>query len=181
MRPSASCGPVAGQVLSCARFGFSYTVPFGWVDRTGDVQGDREETVEGQSSGRISHSEVLLAVFERPPNAPGNTINSTVLIAAESLANYPRLKTAADYFAPISEVAEQRGFKAVDEPYAFPVGSKRLVREDFRAPRGKLTMYQASLATIERGYIVSFTVIAGSEDEIEDLIGRVSFGGKQQP
>jgi len=29
---------------------------------------------------------------------------------------------------------------------------------------------------IEKGYIVSFTFVGGSEDEIESLIGNLSFG-----
>jgi len=38
-------------------FGFSYKVPFGWVERTESMQ-------EGSEPGK---SMVLLAVFERPP------------------------------------------------------------------------------------------------------------------
>ena len=52
-----------------------------------------------QSAG----SETLLAVFERPPEAAGETINSAVVIAAESLKDYRGIKVAADYLGPVSD------------------------------------------------------------------------------
>jgi hypothetical protein len=169
---------MADGVLKCSRFGFTYKVPFGWVDRTDDMQDDAEDGKQsaGEAAGKeTGRSVTLLAVFERPPGAPGETINSAVVIAAESLANYHGIKTAADYFGPITELAEQREFKVVNEPYAFPVGTRQLVRSDFSKEMGKLTMWQSSLAMIEKGYIVSFTFLGGSEDEAEELVGNLRF------
>jgi hypothetical protein len=187
------CGPLAGQVLSCPKFGFNYKVIFGWVDRTANMQPD--ETLPDQSANESSKaasppadppqrassdsSKTLLAVFERPPAAPGETINSAVVIAAEPLANYHGVKTAADYLNPISELAQNRGFKVVNEPYKFAIGTKQLARADFNKERGKLTMWQSSLVMIEKGYIVSFTFIGGSEDEVGELIGRLGFGASR--
>jgi hypothetical protein len=99
-----------------------------------------------------------------------------VVIAAESLADYHGIKQAADYFGPITELAQQRSFKVVNEPYAFNVGTKQLVRGDFSKERGKLTMVQTSLVMIEKGCIVSFTFVGGSEDEVRELIDRLNFG-----
>jgi hypothetical protein len=171
-------------VLKCPRFGFTYKTTFGWVDRTDDMRSDAEaEKPEAgkQESGPSANpqggkSETLLAMFERPPGAPGDTINSAVVIVAESLADYHGIKTAADYFGPITELNEQRGFKVENEPHPFSVGTKQLVRGDFSKGRGKLTMWQSSLVMIEKGYIVSFTFVGGSEDEVESLIGNLSFG-----
>jgi hypothetical protein len=183
------CGSLDGQILNCPKFGFTYRVIFGWVDRTADMQQD--ENVPDQPSSAHSSdstsaddlskaagsdsSKTLLAVFERPPAAPGETINSAVVIAAEPLADYHGIKTAGDYLNPISELAQNRGFKVVSEPYEFAVGPKRLARADFNKERGKLMMWQSSMVMIEKGYIVSFTFIGGSEDEIDDLIGNLAF------
>lgn len=188
------CGPPAEQVLSCPKFGFTYKVIFGWVDRTADMQQD--ETLPDQSANESSKaasppaeqpqpassdfSKTLLAVFERPPAAPGETINSAVVIAAEPLANYHGIKTAADYLNPIGELAQNRGFKVVNEPYEFAVGPKQLARADFNKERDKLMMWQSSLVMIEKGYIVSFTFIGGSEEEVSDLIERLRFGAGTQ-
>jgi hypothetical protein len=182
------CGPLVNQVLRCPKFGFTYQVIFGWVDRTADMQQD--EILPDESASESSKetnpadhtqpassnsSKTLLAVFERPPAAPGETINSAVVIAAEPLANYHGIKTAADYLNPINELAQNRGFKVVNEPYEFAVGPKQLARADFSKDRGKLTMWQSSLVIIEKGNIVSFTFIGGSEDEVNDLISKLVF------
>jgi hypothetical protein len=183
------CGPLTDQILSCPKFGFTYKVIFGWVDRTSDMQQD--ESLPDQSANESSKltspaadqpkpassdsSKTLLAVFERPPGAPGETINSAVVIAAEPLTNYHGIKTAADYFSAITELAEQRGFKVINEPHVFALGAKQLVRGDYSKERGKLTMWQSSLVMIEKGYIVSFTFIGGGEDEVNDLIRDLVF------
>ncbi|MBO0911155.1 MAG: hypothetical protein J2P13_05130 [Acidobacteria bacterium] len=183
----ASCAISPRGELKCPRFGFAYKIPFGWVDRTADLgneaqNGGGEDAKNPRAEGQApderpssSAAETLLAVFERPPAAPGDTINSAVVIAAEPLVNYRQIKTAADYFAAINEVAAERGFKVANGPYAFPVGRKQLVRGDFSKQRGKLTMWQSSLVMIESGYIVSFTVIGASEDENDELISNLSF------
>lgn len=179
-RPTATaqaCGPITDGVLKCPRFGFTYKTSVGWVDRTDDMQPDADA---GKQEGAAENSkgdkpETLLAIFERPPAAPGDTINSAVVIAAESLADYHGIKTAVDYFGPITELAEQRGFKVENQPYTFSVGTKPVVRGDFSKERGKLVMWQSSLVMIEKGYIVSFTFVGGSKAEVEELIGNLSF------
>jgi len=174
-----SCGPLTGTVLKCQRFGFAFTVPFGWVDRTSDMQASANESSSGDeqsSAEQTGKSETLLAIFERPPGAVGESINSAVVIAAESLKDYHGIKTAADYLGPVGELAEQRSFTKVNEPYEFSLGTRRLARADYSKPRGKLTMWQSTLVMIEKGYIVSFTFVGGSEDEIEQLIGELRFG-----
>jgi len=156
-----------------ASFGFSYKLPFGWVDRTREMHDDASG-----SSNDAAKSLLLLAVFERPPEATGDSINSAVVIAAERLSAYSGMKTAADYFAPLSELATAKGFKAEDDPHQVSVGTTHLVRGNFSKARGTLTMRQSSLVMLEKGYAVSFTFIAGSEDEMTELIEKLSFTKK---
>jgi hypothetical protein len=99
---------------------FTCKVPTGWVLRTEQLKVDN-----------AAGSQVLLAAFERPPEATGPAPASTILIAAEPQSSYPALKTAEDYFAPLAEVITAKGFKAVNDPYPFPVGSAQLIRQDF--------------------------------------------------
>lgn len=153
------------------------------MDRTEDMQPANEAAAPGtgkDSSAEASkalsgNSETLLAVFERPPEASGEGIDSAVIIAAESLANYPTIKAPADYFGPLSDIAEKRGLKMDGDPYEFAVGSKRLVRGDFVAADGKTAAHQTSLVMIEKAHIVSFTFVSDSEDEIDDLISGLTF------
>jgi hypothetical protein len=119
---------------------------------------------------------VLLAAFSRPPEARAEDINSSILIAAESAAAYPGLKDAAQYFGPVTEVAQAQGFAVVEEPYEFEVGTKKVVRGDFQKDVGARVMRQSTLVVLARGYAVSFTFIGGTEDEVEELVGGLSFG-----
>src|SRR5260370_23661183 len=170
------------QLYHNPTFAFRFQIPYGWVDRTQQMQ-------EGNEAGK---AEVLLAIFERPPQATGDTINSAGVIASESAASYPGLKKAEDYLGPLTELATSKGFKAEGEPYALEVESRQLLRADFTKPlsgktssgetssgetrNDKRTMRQCTLVLLAKGQAVSFTFIAGSEDELDDLMDGLHFG-----
>jgi hypothetical protein len=154
-------------------FGFTYQVRYGWVDRTEAMQPEESDPAK---------SRLLLAAFERPPEATGDTVNSAVIITVESASAYPGLKTAADYMGPLTELTTSKGFKVAQEPYDFSGSSQQLLRSDFTRDLGKLTMYQSSLVLLRKGSIVLFTFIGGSGDEVEELIEKLAFptGGKHR-
>jgi hypothetical protein len=155
------------QIYRNPGFAFRYQIPYGWVDRTQEMQ-------PGNDRGK---GEVLLAVFERPPEATGEAINSAVVIASEIAASYPGLKRAEDFIGPLTELATAKGFKAEGEPHTIEVESRHLLRADFSKRRGEnLTMRQCTLVLVAKGQIVSFTFIAGSEDELDDLMDGLHFG-----
>jgi hypothetical protein len=162
-------GTLTGDTYRNAALGFRYKMPYGWVDRTAEMQ-------EGSQAG---HSQVLLSVFERPPGAPGNTVDSAVVIAAESTSSYPGLKRPEDYFGPLSELTSSQGFKVVNLPYEFPVDAKPIVRSDYSKSTSGFEMRQSSLVMISKGYVISFTFIGGNEDEVTELIEGLTFGGKK--
>ena len=162
-------GAISNGVYHNSSFGFSYKVPFGWVDRTADMQDD---------SAEAGKSRLLLAIFERPPAATGDTVNSAVVIAAEPLL--AGMKTAEEYLDWLAALATAKGFQAEGEPHEFFVAPAKLMRGDFSKARGALTMRQASLVTVERGYAVSFTFIGGSEDEVTQLIEKLSFAMRKR-
>jgi hypothetical protein len=153
-------------------------VPAGWVLRTDemnardkdDADAEANKDAKAESGGRV-----LLAAFSRPPAARAEDVNASILIAAESVAAYPGLKDAAQYFGPLTEVAKARGFAETQEPYEFAVGTKTLARGDFQKDVGTRVMHQSTLVMLARGYAVSFTFIAGTEDEVEELVAGLSF------
>jgi hypothetical protein len=139
---------------------------------------DSEDTSEPQGTQRGTKEErggVLLGAFLRPPQARGEDVNASIVIAAESVATYPGLKVAAQYFGPLSEVVKAQGFKVVEEPYEFPVDGKMLARSDFQKDVGSHAMWQATLVMLAKGYVVSFTFIGGSEDDVNELAEGLSF------
>ena len=102
-------------------------------------------------------------------------MNSSVLIAAESQSSYPGLKEAAQYLAPVTEVAKAQGFMEDEEPYEIAVGSRNLARADFHKDVGTRVMRQSTLVLLSHGNAISITVIGGTDDEVEDLIDALNF------
>ncbi len=208
---SKSAPPSADtQIYRNSTFGFRYQIPYGWVNRTQVMnepdahyapltEGQSQSQAEAQSKSKdkrepagAGKGEVLLAVFERPPEASGDTINSAVVIASESAASYPGLKKAEDYLGPLRELTMSKGFKTEGDPSIIEIDARRLVRIDFSKPLGiktnndstvndQLTMLQATLVLLAKGQIVSFTFIAGSEDELGELMDGLHFGVTKSP
>lgn len=173
----ADAGSIGQGSYRNPTFGFTCKIPAGWVLRTDEINA-APEAGAGAKAKEGSAGRVLLAAFSRPPQARGEDVNASILIAAESTAAYPGLKDAAQYFGPVSEIAKAQDFEVANEPYEFAVGAKALVRGDFQKDVATRVMLQSTLVMLARGYAVSFTFIGGTEDEVEELIGGLSFGAR---
>ena len=188
-KSAADSGIEAGSVLNGIyrnkSLGLTYKIPAGWVLRTEEMNAEKSsqdangENPQPQRALRDTKEQlVLLAAFSRPPEARGADVNASIVIAAESVAAYPGLKEAAQYFGPLTEVAKAQGFTVDEEPYEVAMGSKVLVRSDFHKDVGSRVMRQSTLVMLARGYVVSITLIGGTEDEVEELIDGLEFAGK---
>lgn len=166
-------GTISGNAYHNTSFAFTYNIPFGWVNRTKEMGEDSTDSSPGSTESKKPI--LLLAVFERPPESTGDSVNSAVVIAAEPASSYPGLRSAEQYFGPLTELTKAKGLTVVNEPYDFRAGIRQMVRGDFSKPIGKLTMRQSTLVMIEKGYVVSFTFIAGTEDEIDELVASLKF------
>jgi hypothetical protein len=155
-------GTVTTGTYRNSSLGISYKGIYGWVDRTRQMSQD----------ATANKGEVLLALFERPPEATASTVNSAVIIATEKISAYPGMTSAAQYFEPLTAATMAGGFKVANEPYPVTLGAKSLIRGDFKKD---LPAYQSSLVMLARGYVVSFTFIGENEEEVEKLIGGLSF------
>lgn len=163
-------GQLSAGVYHNPSFGFTYKLPYGWVDRTPEMRDAATDPAK---------ETVLLGVFERPPEANGEGVNSGVVIAAESAASYPGLKSAAQYFGPLEEIIKAKGLTAVNEPYEFPVDARPIVRADFiKQFGGGTSLHQSTLVWLAKGYVVSFTFIGSSDDEVLHLLEGLTFGRK---
>ncbi len=174
-------GTAVNGVYRNKTLGMTCKIPAGWVLRTEEMnardEDDQPENPQPQATRSTGKEQrVLLATFSRPPEARGEEVNSSILIAAESVAAYPGLKEAAQYFGPLTEVAKGQGFSVDEEPYEFALGSGNLVRGDFHKDVGTRVMRQSTLVFLSHGYAVSITIIGGTEDEVEELIDGIIFG-----
>jgi hypothetical protein len=179
--PGLDPGAIADGVYRNKMLALSCKIPVGWVLRTDEMNARAEEKENSDPASAAGTSasntggKVLLAAFSRPPEAKAEDVNTSILIAAESVDAYPGLKDAAQYFGPLTEVANAQGFVVDEEPYEYAVGTKKVVRGDFQKDVGTRRMLQSSLAMLAQGYVVSITVIGGTDDEVEELIDGLSF------
>jgi hypothetical protein len=185
-------GAITNGVYRNKTLAMSCQIPAGWVLRTDEFNAREDDEnepanppaqnpssqnpAEAKQPASSAGAKVLLAAFSRPPEARGEDVNSSILIAAESAAAYPGLKEAAQYFQPLTEVAKAQGFTVDEEPYEIELGTKVLVRSDFHKDVGTRIMRQSTLAFLSHGYAVSITVIGGTADEVEELLDGVEFG-----
>jgi hypothetical protein len=186
--PDITGGTVADGVYRNRALALACKIPAGWVLRTEEMNA-REEQTDSETGSKSKSSpqgsqgstgeggRVLLAAFSRPPDARGEDVNASIVIAAEPVTAYPGLKEAAQYFGPLTEVAKAQGFTVDEEPYEIEIGAKVVVRGDFHKDVGSRVMRQSTLAFLGQGHAVSVTVIGGTEDEAEELVEGVSFGG----
>jgi hypothetical protein len=168
-RPAQPDSQQESNVYRNSAVGFRYNVIIGWVDRTREMQPE-EKPEDAAHQGKV-----LLAVFERPPEVQSDVINSGVVIAQESAASYPGLKAAADYVAPLTQLAVRQGFKADGDPSEVTIDARTLVQCDFKRVDDKRVAYQSTLILLQKATILSFTFIGASHNEVEDLIDRLSF------
>ncbi|HXZ40007.1 MAG TPA: hypothetical protein VEG68_04655, partial [Terriglobales bacterium] len=68
------------------------------------------------------------------------------------------------------------GLKPVNEPYEFPVDGKPIVRQDFIKQISNIGMHQSTLAMLIKGYVLSFTFIGNSDEEVQGLIEWLKIG-----
>jgi hypothetical protein len=163
-QPRPDDGSVASGVYSESFFNLSYNLAPSWVVKTPEMR----QGLAGQDN-----SILLLSAFEKDKPAPGH-IAPSITITAETLSAYPEVKTAADYFAALSEIVTNKGFAVLNEPAEIEIGGVTFLRGDFQEQEGGgSTMYQASMVAIRKGYILGITAITGNEEELTPMLNRL--------
>ena len=61
-------------------------------------------------------------------------------------------------------------------PYEFPVDGKPVVRRDYMKQMGRVGMHQSTLAMLSKGYVLSFTFIGSSDEEVQERIEWLKIG-----
>jgi hypothetical protein len=163
VQPRPDEGSVTAGAFSEKFFSLSYAPPAEWVVKTPEMR----QGLAGQEN-----SILLLSAFAKDKSAPGQ-INPSITISAEPLTAYPDVKTAADYFAALSEIVTSKGFTVLNEPAEIEIGGVTFLRGDFQKQEGDSTAYQASMVAIRKGYILGVTAINGNEEELTPMLNRL--------
>jgi hypothetical protein len=175
-KPTLDPGAISNNIYRNKALSLTCKIPEAWVFRTDEMNVRNEEAVISDPAPNApADGKVLLATFSRPPAAKGEEVNSSIIIAAEPVASYPGLKDPAQYFGPLTEVAKAQGFAVDADPYEIAIDAKTLVRADYHKDVGSRVMHQSTLAFLAHGYAISITLIAGTDDDVEELIDGLSF------
>lgn len=162
-QPRPDVGSVIGETYSERYFNLSCTIPQGWVVRTDPMK-----------QGLVSDDNSILLLSTFAKQAPDvNAINPSLTITAESLALYPQVRTAEDYFDNLAEIVTSKGFTVINAPAEIEVGGVTFLRGDFQKQDGTATVYQASMVAIRKGYALSVNAISGNEEQLTPLLNRV--------
>jgi hypothetical protein len=161
-------GAVENGVYRNPLLGFECSVPAGWVLQTAQMANDQAR------AGNV----VLLSAFERAPHSAGAGVNSSIVIAAESQSSDPDVDTPLGYLVLLKEAAHQGGLELAEPPRETRVAQRMLWRADFASdPEASpgLSRYQISEVMLARGYFVSFTFIADTQQDAETLLSNLHF------
>jgi hypothetical protein len=151
-------------------FGLECEIPAGWVLQPAEL--DSGQNLAGSKL-------VLLSAFARTPHSAGPGINSAILLAAEGQKSADmEAESPLEYLVAVKRAAHQSGLELTNPPRELRVGAHSLWRADFESEAedtGISSRYQITEVNLERGYFLSFTVVAASQALAEALLPNLRF------
>ena len=151
-------------------FGLECEIPAGWVLQPAELA-----SAENVAGSKL----VLLSAFARPPHSAGAGINSAIVLAAEGLRGADiEAESPLEYLVAVKQAANRSGLELTNPPRELRAGTHSLWRADFEGEAensGIPLRYQITEVNLERGYFLSFTVIAASQALAEALLPNLRF------
>ena len=150
-------GSVIDNLYRSRYFNFSYTVPEGLEVDENFMQGEEDESAQAF---------VLLAAY----GAAEGQGRKGIVVSADLNIN-PQAKSAAEYLEKMTrEHYRANGFEVVNGARQLSLGGRPFFRIDY----SKGTTYQTAVATIARGYVLTFSLAAPTQPELEQLFTTLS-------
>jgi hypothetical protein len=182
---SPNDGTLTDAAYENTYFGFTLPLPTGWSVATPQTEAhlievgrrtlaDADELLQAGIEAASAKSFQLLTVSEHPVGAPV-PFNPMIIVAAESVAHAPGVKTGADYLFHLRGVLESSSvpYEPRGEIVAFDLGGRPFHRRDFEvSPPSGIT--QSYIFAREGDYALGFILTARDQSELEHLLGLVS-------
>jgi hypothetical protein len=166
-------------------FGIRYQAPAGWTAHGEETK--KEIMAVGKSlvdqnttSGKVvaarteERTHQLLTLFQYPLGTPG-VENQLVQIMAEDVRFAPGIKSGREYLLNVQRVLKL--MKAMpefdEEPKSVTYGGKSLYRMDITTKMPSRTIYQSMIATVLKGYAVSFAFTSYSAEGRDNLVKTI--------
>ena len=161
--PTPSANPTEGRVVDQAYInsfiGFSYPLPEGFYDNTGESLASHA----GESPNGIFY----LLVADR--STTGRSRNR-VLLVAEDARHYQPGFAVKDYVAKMAGALSGHGLAASAELSPVQFGSQEFYRTDFHQDANGVVLYKAFVATLVHGYFLSWTFTTTSQPQVDELV-----------
>lgn len=174
-------GKVTDGVYRNDFFGFSYTLPQGWMVHGEETQkalmeagkalmaGDDQakKSLMDAESKRTYH---LLTAFEFPLGTPGKP-NRGIQLIAENVAFAPGIQTGEDYILLMEKSLSSGQVPAQFEgdPVEQQIGGVTFYRQSVNLKIGSTSIYEIFYSTMMKRYAVSFVLNAQSKEGVEEV------------
>jgi hypothetical protein len=151
-------GIIYGAQYVNSYFGFSYRFPSAW-------------------SANAGRANMATRIYPLLTAAPSGSDGRYVAIEAERIRQDGSIRTGKDFLAVSVEMltGPSTGFDALPGDKHYTFGGREFDRIDLRskAAPGASMIRQAVVATVVRGYAITFLFKASSDAELEDLVGTL--------
>jgi len=175
-------GTITDSIYQNRYFGFTLVLPDGWFvqNRAGleEIQELGKDVLSGDDKNLKSFFEAeeqnsvnLLGIHQHPPGAPVD-FNPTLLCVAEKTRQFPGITKASDYLFHAKRTL-QMGAIEVRFPkdiYAMEIGGLSFDTLDIELQFGTKTVNEKMLATLIKGYAVTFIIVFDTDVHYDMLI-----------
>lgn len=171
-------GSVKDGVYHNNYFHFSIAYPADWVVH-GDATNTRlkefgKERATGPGGLSAAASEVilkntyqLLTTFQYPLGTPEVEVNSAFMIVAENVSHAPGIASGRDYILSTRPLMLKLGAPPVGEAVEMVLSGRKFFRQDYLAQAGGLSIHQATIISIVKGFALGF-ILSGKDQKVID-------------
>lgn len=167
-------GGISHGIYTNDFFGFSYPLPDGWYANT-----------ELRETARLPEGSLLLLVADQHT---GRLLRNRLLVIADDESRYLRYHRApnvSDYVAKMVHAQIDKEGKALAQnAVAVEMSGKHFFRADYKEPSDIAILYKAFVCMDTKGYFLSWTFVADSQERLDLLVNsldHISFRQDQQP
>lgn len=168
-------GEVKDGVYYNPFFSFAFRYPKDWVVHDEAInerirKRAQEKAAKSGTTSELKNAYLLFTVSRHPRGTPGIALNPTILVIAENIAPLPRNYSAKDYLLEVRPLKLKEGAQPVlTEPVQFRVAGFEFFRDDYRREVNGVSMRQAILVNIKKGYALVFSFSGEDEKSVDEM------------
>ena len=158
-----AAGKITGNQYQNAYLGLTFTAEGGNV---------KAGSITNLAAGRARVVEAL-----SDSGAADRSYSFAILV--DGVANYPHIKSPAQYVRIVRHSLEKEGLKTLREEFPIEISGMPFTGAIMEVPGEQVSYFRGLYSTFAHGYIVSFDLTARKEERIEKLVSSlIQFKGR---